>query len=266
MTGDNLKSKFISMCESFNVRTSVEVGAHEASFSNEIRILPNIESIIAFEASPFVWRKYCSKIPEVIAYRNQAVSDKSGPITFYIQQDRSPTETLNNSILERAEAAKTHEVIVESITLDQLLPIKGPAALWVDVEGASREVLLGGRKFLAETALVFLEVEHQSYWKNQWLFEDILTFMETNGFLLHSIKEQYTNQSNCIFVNPVFCQFGTLKYLTLQIRHLTLPRFIWIIIWRAKKNSLKLIFYRGIFKRLILLIRRFWNRYKFLDK
>lgn len=110
------------------------------------------------------------------------MSNKTGPIAFYIQQDSLPPETVNNSILKRTGIIQTQEITVEGITLNQLLPIDSPAALWVDVEGASREVLLGGREFLAETALLFLEVEHQSYWQNQWLFEDILKFLEVNGF------------------------------------------------------------------------------------
>lgn len=83
------------------------------------------------------------------------VSNKIGPITFYIQQDRSPSETVNNSILKRTGITQTQEITVEGITLNQLLPIDSSAALWVDVEGASREVLLGGKEFLAETALLF---------------------------------------------------------------------------------------------------------------
>jgi FkbM family methyltransferase len=250
------------MCKSFKVSTSVEVGAHEASFSQGIRNLSEIISIIAFEASPFVWATHRPSIPEDIDYRNQAVSDKLGPITFYVQQNRSPSQTANNSILERTNITRTQKVIVESTTLDQLLPIKSPAALWIDVEGASREVLLGGTEFLVRTALVHLEVEHQSYWKNQWLFKDILIFMEENGFLLHSIKEQFVNQSNCIFVNPAFYGEATLSKLILKIRHFVLPRFLGILVWRAKRDSLKLIFYRGPIKSLVSMIRLVKNSSK----
>ena len=248
--------KFISLCKSFKVCSSIEVGAHEASFSNEIRTIPEIVSIIAFEASPFVWRKYRPTIPEIIDYRNQAVSDKSGPITFFIQQHRSPYEQNNNSILERTELTQTQEVIVESIILDQLLPIECPAALWVDVEGATREVLLGGKEFLVQTALLFIEVEHQSYWQNQWQFQDVLNFLEESGFFLYSIKEQYRNQSNCIFINPAFCRSDTVSKLSLKIRHYFLPRLVGIIVWRAKKDSLKLFLYRGPFRFLVLKFRQ----------
>lgn len=63
-----INDKFISLCRSFRIRTSIEVGAHEASFSNEISFIPGIVSVIAFEASPFVWDKYRARIPEVVAY------------------------------------------------------------------------------------------------------------------------------------------------------------------------------------------------------
>lgn len=247
----DLKNRFISMCKQFKICTSVEVGAHEASFSRVVGSIPEVISIIAFEASPFVWKKYRPGIPENIDYRNQAVTDKTGPTTFYVQQNKSPSETVNNSILQRTKIAQTQEVIVESITLDQLLPIKSPAALWIDAEGASREVLLGGTEFLVKTALVYLEVEHERYWQNQWLFKDVLKFLETNGFLLHSIREQYVNQSNCIFINPAFYRGATLSNFILKIRHFVLPQLIGLIVWRAKLYSLKSIFHRRFIRSLV---------------
>lgn len=257
MVNGRIESSFISLCKKFKVPTAVEIGAHEASFSISIRALPFIVSVIAFEANPFVWKKFRPIIDKSIDYRNQAVSDKSGPVTFYIQQNRLPSETLNNSLLKRADHTQAQEITVESVTLDELLPIISPAALWIDVEGSSREVLLGGKEFLAETALVFLEVEHQSFWQGQWLFQDIIDFFETEGFLLHSIKEETINQTNCIFINPTFCHDGTLSRLSLKLRHVILPRLMGVLVWRAKKDKVKSRFYRGYLKTIVSLVRRF---------
>ncbi len=68
------------------------------------------------------------------------------------------------------------------------------------MEGANREVLLGGKNLLENTKALFIEVEHKRIWENQWISKDVHKFLVAKGFSLVSINKQDSCQSNSIYL------------------------------------------------------------------
>lgn len=250
---------FLRLTLQFGVKTSVEVGAHEAEFSKRISDSGRCPNILAFEASPLVWTRFKNELGPNIKYLHMAISDHCGFEKFYIQQGKDATYTVNNSILERSIETPAQAIYVSCVSLTDLLPLENPIALWVDAEGANREVLSNSQDFLGQTAIIFIEVEHKSYWKNQWLFNDVLKFLSTRGFLLCRLKEQDSYQSNCIFVNKEYMSQNRLQHISFLIRHFLIPKLLWITLWHSKLETVKLIILKLPFG---LKVKRAFHRIK----
>lgn len=212
---------FLSMQRVLNPNFSIEIGAHEASFSQSmIRHFVDIPCW-AFEANPSVHQKFYGKLTALgIDYLNLAISDINGAISFEIQEshlgDYRPDDLANNSIYKRTESGWTYkQIAVASRSLDdfffnpQKLSEHSRGCLWVDVEGASREVLNGGTSLLNKIDSIFIEVEHQMHWENQWLFADVNEFFRQHGFVAVARDSEYESigQNNVIYIQSNTEQF-----------------------------------------------------------
>lgn len=198
LSNSDLVKKFTAIQSIIKPNISIEVGSFDAGFSKSmIGIVPN-GSIWAFEASPYVHNNF-NPIAKV-NYINKAVSNVNGTINFEIQSDFSPVIG-NNSIMNRNEQKNYAYIEVQSITLDSLFSAYENISLWVDCEGANREVLTGSLNILKNVSSIFIEVEEYEFWKNQWLFDDVYSYLTEYGFILVNKDQEYGNtQYNCIFI------------------------------------------------------------------
>ena len=74
--------------------------------------------------------------------------------------------------------------------------------MWVDVEGATREVLTGADGFLANVDLVLVEVEEIPIWSaGQWLRTDVSEYLATHGLEPIARDQQSRYQFNVLFVS-----------------------------------------------------------------
>lgn len=192
-----LSNKFIEMQKDINPDIYVEVGAHDAEFSKTIAFQNTSSPIWAFEASPYVFDKY--NPIEGVDYINKAVSNTNEPISFEIQKDVE-LAAVNNSIMKRNQDKDYEYIQVESVTLNSLLKEYRNICLWIDCEGANREVLLGASEILPNVSSIFIEVEEIDFWKDQWLDKDVIEYLGSFGFKMVARDNQYNNQYNCIFV------------------------------------------------------------------
>jgi FkbM family methyltransferase len=197
----DLSERFVSMQKSLGIDFAIEVGAHAAEFSQEISRLLNIRSL-AIEANPHVFYKYNKNILDNrILYLNYAVSDKNGTVDLLVHED---TLAGNNSIKIRLGEHDFKKYSVKAYTLDSLLEEMkisfNNAALWVDCEGANREVLVGALNTLPKCSSIFIETENRDYWQDQWLTSDVIDFLESNGFYMLASEKIYEAQRNIIFV------------------------------------------------------------------
>ena len=196
-----LSEQFIELQKHLNPDFAIEVGAHEASFSRSISDLLNIGSV-AFEANPDVYNHFKDSITdERIQYLNYAVSDVSRVITFHTHTSELAG---NNSIKNRIGHNSIKEQEVLAYTLDDFVKefdIEfNNLVLWIDCEGANREVLTGSVDTLKRCSSIFIETEDKLYWEDQWLTEDVVDFLDSQGFSVQKSEDIYQAQKNIIFI------------------------------------------------------------------
>jgi len=200
MTQEELTSTFIRMQKDLVPDVSIEVGAHAAEFSNAMA-MAGIRAY-AFEASPFVYERFKDEMHPGVKYINKAVSYQDDVVMFQIDKRFDPSEVGHNTIMKRAEDLDYEYVKVESVALDDFAGMAKNVALWIDCEGANREVLEGARKILKEVSSIHIEVETKEFWKNQWLLEDVENYLTGYGFkeFARTNVDDYGHQVNIIYV------------------------------------------------------------------
>lgn len=180
---------------------SIEVGAHGAEYSKAMSEL-GVKSI-AFEASPAVYNKFKSSA-NGFDYIHLAISDYNGVVSFNIDTAWNPAEAGHNSIKDFNLDWRVNgdPVEVSCSTLDSYFSdLKDEKiSLWIDVEGANKEVLLGATELLKQVQSIYIEVEHIHFWKDQWIRQDVIDFLADHGFTIAREFASNPDQTNCIFI------------------------------------------------------------------
>lgn len=201
----------------------VEAGAKDASTSERARShLPNAK-ITAFEANPNTYKKFKSH-PRMkkanINYINNALSDKIGKLDFSLQAEvdgvlQSKTKG-DGSILKPTKSdIKLQAHSVDATTLDKFQITEGfsNAFIWIDVEGANKQVLLGSENALMQsTNAVFMEIEDRAYWESQWLSHDVHKFMVNNKFIPIARDFQSRYQYNVLYIHEKCYEIDYVKF------------------------------------------------------
>ena len=208
-----LRDLFFSLQEDLKPTVSIEVGAFKAEFSHRMREEHPDATAWAFEANPHNCAMYCiDAINKGIKYMNYAVANRVGTIEFLLQDqlvsgEKFIKEMGNNSILQRQDNVTLYDKVkVDCIALDHffiaggLVQPQDKVCLWVDVEGASREVLTAATKLLQQTQTIFIEVEDVPFWQDQWLAGDVDKFLKEQNFVKVARDYEYPLQNNVIYV------------------------------------------------------------------
>jgi FkbM family methyltransferase len=195
----NLSEVFVNLQEAIAPDYAIEVGAHGAEFSSAMADRFGIKST-AFEAGLDVFSRYKDRVASnLVSYINAAIFDVDGTVTFNV----NVSEFIGNSSIKKRNGAEPiKSVRVAAHKLDTYFKDYdfSNACLWIDVEGANREVLLGGTETLKRVSSIFIETEDQDFWEDQWLTEDVVSFLDSNGFKKIAEENVYTAQKNIIFI------------------------------------------------------------------
>ena len=183
-SGSLLEAAFLDLATRLAPTLSVEIGAHEASFSERLKAnLPNLHAL-AFEANPIVYHRHADRLCQQafsIDYKHAAICDENGTAELYIpvaQNGISFDPGGGISSLSRRTSAKFEyeRVLVLGFTLDtalQSLPVDRSVA-WIDAEGAQGKILAGGRCYFSRVLALYIEIEREQYWRGQLLDSEIV--------------------------------------------------------------------------------------------
>ena len=194
-----LSKQFFEMQKDISPDYVIEVGAHAAEFSLAMANKFSIPAT-AFEAGKKVYDAYSDQInSDMVLYLNYAISDVDGIVTFKVTNDQMHG---NSGIVERVNFEHTETEEVKSYKLDTYFKDAKfeNACLWIDVEGASRQVLTNATEVLKKVSSIFIETEDQEYWKDQWLTDDVVSFLSLHGFVKLAAEKVYAAQQNIIFI------------------------------------------------------------------
>ena len=142
-----------------------------------------------------------------VEYLHYALSDIEGTIDFSIRLSsklgKVPSNSGANSILARAnpEGSEFQKVSVPSRRLDDFFPDAKNCAMWVDVEGATKQVLGGGARTLKATQIAIVEVEDQEIWEGQWKAGQVISAMLDAGLVPVARDFEFKGQYNIVFLN-----------------------------------------------------------------
>ncbi len=200
---------FVSIQEELGTQCCIEIGAHEATFSRNIkRLYPSIKTF-AYEANPHVWQNFNSSLPfteEGIIYENMAISNKDGKAEFRIYKQINgkdePIGGKRHSLLQRIDFPVEEEIIkIDTARLDTLFDQKEQKfSLWIDAEGASDLILEGADRLLQKTVSIYMEVESIAKFAQQKTDVELVNTLLNYDFVPIARDFQFANQYNIIFV------------------------------------------------------------------
>ena len=187
----------------------IEAGAKTGETSLRARSLCPDARVVAFEANPYNYSRYAEQFrhdEKSVEYVHSALAAEPGQITFNIISKRDGVEvtpyTGQNSILERVSTGVEYEsVTVPATTLDSYFTDAGRTAMWVDVEGASKQVVAGGERLLATTDVMLIELEDEPKWKEQWNSTEALVHLFGHGLTPVARDFEYRTQHNVLLLS-----------------------------------------------------------------
>ncbi|MBK9475372.1 MAG: FkbM family methyltransferase [Tetrasphaera sp.] len=191
----------------------VEAGAFDANASRRVAATLPECTVLAFEANPnnhAIWTSEVDFGAERVDYRHSALANRTGEIEMVLRtRDPGAAEAHveDNSIhpwIASAAGATSDVVMVPVTTMDGILaevPTGTRVATWIDVEGANREVIDGGRGLLAACDVVKIEVESSPLWVGQWLDLDVLGALTDLGLVPLARDAQAPEQYNVVLVS-----------------------------------------------------------------
>lgn len=170
----------------------IDVGANEGQFATTMRALLPEADIHAFEPIPECCERARARFAGDAHFHlhNLALGDRKTRARFGVTADTGGSSLLPPSEVSRRhfpEAQVVREIDVPVERLDDVIDgveVPKPYLLKADVQGYEYEVLIGGRRTLAQARVVVLEASFERFYEGQALFEDILALVRENGFLV----------------------------------------------------------------------------------
>lgn len=203
---------FLKMLELLPVNVSMEIGAHEATYSRKVKTAKPEITVRAFEANPHVYAHFMldGTLRELgVDYRHTAIGDKNGAARFHIYESvlgqAEPVDSRRQSCLLRTDSpgAGHYAITTPMATLDMICAADGDSAryaLWVDAEGFSKQVLAGANSILERTLAIYIELESVGKFEGQALDREIMASLLDRDFIPILRDFQFNHQYNVIFV------------------------------------------------------------------
>jgi len=200
-----LAAQFEELSAALRPALTLEIGAHEASFSKRMRAKLPDARVVAFEANPAVHTRYAKTVVGAgVEYVNKAMAETVSQLRFVVPRaDSGRPATGGGSLMEVAVApAGTVELMVDAVPLDAFLgdAADAPNVMWIDVEGAVGRVLQGAERALRACHALYVEVETDHRWSGQIVDVEVVERLLPFGLIPVLRDIQKRNQYNLLFV------------------------------------------------------------------
>jgi len=179
-----------------NISTILDIGASLGQYAKKARKRFPEARIFSFEALPdsFKALNETFKGDKNFQSFNVALSNFEGKTVF-----RKSSNTGSSSLLEMDDLHKTNytdsknivEIEVKCNTLDNVLKgqkLQKNILMKLDVQGAEKMVLEGAKETLKNVQVIFSEVNFNTLYKGNVLFNDLVQFLYEQGFKVEGIE------------------------------------------------------------------------------
>lgn len=150
--------------------------------------------IIGFEVDDEVCQNLNARTPPTFEFHATALGRTNGEVPFYITKRPmcsslyKPNEQLTRYYNALDVSELDRETTIRTTTLDTFCQQNGIDQIdfiKVDVQGAELDIFQSGVAALANTVMIFSEVEFVPMYENQPLFGDVSAFLMSQGFMFH---------------------------------------------------------------------------------
>lgn len=200
------------LCAGAAPTISLELGAHEATFSRRIKDAMPETRCVAFEANPYVHARFVDEVAAAgVEYRHAAVAREAGEVSLTIpleiRDQRRPRDGTSASLSTHRDIGESEQVTVPAVRCDDVVTAGSDDVVvaWIDVEGANGPVLESAVGVLERTSLAYIEVESEEIWPDQWLDTDVARFFDGIGMLpiVRDIQKPVRDfQHNVVYARP----------------------------------------------------------------
>ncbi len=180
--------------ESRKIGSVIDAGANVGQFGESLRAGGYRGRIISFEPTASAFQILAKKAAEDGNWEAHHCGLGAAPGTANLHASQL---SVFNSILELSEAAQLHDSRmavdhteeIQIFTLDQVAEqVSGQILLKIDTQGYERQVIEGGKKTIARTAGILMELPVIHTYKGEWRFHDALQYMFGIGFVPAQIQ------------------------------------------------------------------------------
>ena len=173
--------------------TLLDVGAHKGLFSKAANSFFKFKNTVCFEPN----KEHNGSIKSSnkgsgLRIENIALSNKRGKVTFYLHKDDAMNSIVEseNDVLKAEFPWDNPELMkkttVDTITLDNYISDnslqKETFFLKIDTQGNELNVLKHGVMTLRQTEICLIEYMFTSPYKSDFVFYDLVSFMNQNNF------------------------------------------------------------------------------------
>jgi len=173
--------------QGFSPNGIIDVGAHNGDWIRSVRQIfpkPPALSVEAREEQRALLQSTCSELTDVEFVIALLGPDAKSAVEFQVHG------TGSSLFSERSNAARTTRQ-VPMRTLDDVVAadrrLKPPIFLKLDVQGGELEVLRGGKRTLAMSEIVQIEVALLNYNEGAPLSAEVTAFMDAEGFAIYDL-------------------------------------------------------------------------------
>jgi len=219
---------FYSLVKRLQPQLVLDIGSRDGSDALEFRRASPTSRILAFEANPDLYGKM-REDPRVAAagieVHNFAISNETGEASFGVFNKEKGL----GSLMEPGHREVSESLTVKTRRLDEVpeLQESESTALWIDVEGASFEVVEGARGIMSSVILVHAEVEFERVFANQKVAGELSAQMEGVGFVpFFTGVKRSGQQGNIVFLrSEIAGRLGTIGPFAGSIAYRIAARF-----------------------------------------
>jgi len=186
--------------------TFLEIGSRDGFDTKQVADYWKLDpkNCYIIEAHPDMYKEICEAYPQFNTY-HLAASDVDGTVVFNaVTTDNNYNSIGTSSVLDcNVYNLTVNKIEVEAKTMFSFLNsvyLHAPDLVKIDVEGFTLQVLKGFGDKLKDVKAFQIETEKFHMWKDQALHDEVVKFMEENGFTLKSKYDAWSNQYDCLFV------------------------------------------------------------------
>lgn len=192
----------LQLLKTFQINLVLDIGANTGQYASQLLNLGFGGRVISFEPLSSAYRPLAAAAEKNNNWdaRNMAIGNMDGEIEINISENSYSSSILPMLDNHLENAPNSRYIDKEKVAihkLDTLLPqIASPEDkiyLKIDTQGYEKNVLEGAAQVLDRIAGIQLEMSLVPLYGTDFLYQDVLNFMQRNGFSLYSIETGFSS-------------------------------------------------------------------------